>query len=161
EGSDAVVPLEQTELRGETHVRLATPDVSRGANMLLTGASLRIGDRMLRSGTLLRPIEIGVLAEIGRDVVSVIPRPRVAVLPTGNELVPVGGNLGVGQIRNSNGPMLVAMATRAGAEAAELGIAHDEPEELTQFVTTGLCADVLLLSGGVSAGKFDLVPEVL
>src|SRR4051794_32142489 len=161
EGSDAVVPLEQTKLRGEDHVRLTMPDVSPGANTLRMGASLRMGDWVLRYGTFLRPIEIAVLAEIGRDVVSVIPRPRVAVLPTGNELVPTGEKPGLGQIRNSNGPMLVAMAMRAGADAAELGIARDEPEELTKFVTKGLCADVLLLSGGVSAGKFDLVPDVL
>jgi molybdopterin molybdotransferase len=160
-GADAVVQLEQTEMRGEDHVRLTTPDVSLGTNTLRMGASLRIGDRVLRSGTLLRPIEIAVLAEIGRDVISVIPRPRVAVLPTGNELVPIGEKPGVGQIRNSNGPMLVAMAERAEAHATELGIAHDEPEELTKFVTKGLGADVLLLSGGVSAGKFDLVPDVL
>jgi molybdopterin molybdotransferase len=160
-GADAVIPLEQTELCGEHSVRFATPRVSEGTNTLRMGASLRVGERVLQSGAVIRPIEIAVLAEIRRGTVSAIPRPRVAVLPTGNELVQVGEKPGVGQICNSNGPMLVAMATRAGANATELGIARDTPDDLRQFAKRGLTADVLLLSGGVSAGKFDLVPQVL
>jgi molybdopterin molybdotransferase len=108
-----------------------------------------------------RPIEIAILAEIGHAMVSVQPRPRLAVLPTGNEIVPVGEKPGQGQIRNSNGPMLLAAAERAGAEAIELGIAHDDRERLKQWIEQGLAADVLVLSGGVSAGAFDLVPDVL
>jgi molybdopterin molybdotransferase len=161
QGADAVVPLEQTELLSQQLVRLATVDISAGVNTLAKGASLRIGDRILQSGTLIRPIEVTVLAEIGRSTVAAIPRPRVAVLPTGNELVAAGEKPGFGQIRNSNGPMLVAMAKRAGAEAAELGIAKDDPDDLRKLIQEGVTADVLLLSGGVSAGKFDLVPQVL
>ena len=90
-----------------------------------------------------------------------MPRPRLAVLPTGNELVAVGEKPATGQIRNSNGPMLVAAGTRAEADAVELGIARDNRDELTRWIEQGLAADVLVLSGGVSAGKFDLVPQVL
>ena len=90
-----------------------------------------------------------------------MPRPRLAILPTGNELVAVGENPAAGQIRNSNGPMLVAAGTRAGADAIELGVARDTRDELTQRIQQGLAADVFVLSGGVSAGKFDLVPQVL
>ncbi len=161
EGADAVVPLERTDLIDDTTVRLQQIDPSLGQNVLALGASLRAGDAVLRAGALLRPIEIAVLAEIGHGVVTVRPRPRVAVLPTGNELVPFGERPDQGQIRNSNGPMLLAAATHADADAIELGIARDNREELIRWVEQGLAADVLVLSGGVSAGKFDLVPDVL
>ena len=161
DGADAVVPIEQTELVADSTVRLQQLDPPRGQNILPVGSSLRAGDVVLRAGAILRPIEIGILAEIGRAVVNVRPRPRLAVLPTGNEIVPVGEKPGQGQIRNSNGPMLLAAAARAGAEAIELGIARDERERLKQWIEQGLAADVLVLSGGVSAGAFDLVPGVL
>jgi molybdopterin molybdotransferase len=155
------VPIEQTELLDNVTVKLQRLDPPRGQNILPIGSSLRVGDVVLHEGALVRPIEIGVLAEIGRAMIMVRPRPRVAILPTGNELVPVGDKPAPGQIRNSNGPMLVAAATRAGAEAIELGIARDDRERLRQWIDQGLAADVLVLSGGVSAGAFDLVPDVL
>jgi molybdopterin molybdotransferase len=85
----------------------------------------------------------------------------VAVLPTGDELVDVGQTPGPGQIRNSNGPMLLAQVARAGGAPCFVGIAHDRLDSLRPLVEEGLSADVLLLSGGVSAGTFDLVPGVL
>jgi molybdopterin molybdotransferase len=161
EGADAVVQLENTQLVSEWVVRLNQVDPAPGQNVLRLGAALRAGDAVLRKEALLRPIEIAILAEIGRGVVIAIPRPRVAVLPTGNELVPIAEKPVTGQIRNSNGPLLTSAADRAGAEAIELGIARDSPEELRSWIEQGLAADVLVLSGGVSAGKFDLVPSVL
>jgi molybdopterin molybdotransferase len=161
EGADAVVPIEQTELVGEAMVRLHQIDPPRGQNVMPLGASLRVGDAVLHRGAVLRPIEIAILAEVGHSMVTVTPRPRVAILPTGNELVVVGQRPDHGQIRNSNGPMLQAAAVRAGADAVELGIARDSRDELSRWVEQGLAADVLVLCGGVSAGKFDLVPEVL
>ncbi|MCI0334690.1 MAG: molybdopterin molybdotransferase MoeA [Planctomycetes bacterium] len=161
EGADAVVQLERTELVSESTVRLRQVDPLAGQNVLPLGAALRAGEVVLQRGVVLRPVEIGILAEMGRGVVSAIPRPRVAVLPTGNELVAVGEKPEQGQIRNSNGPLLAAAAARAGAHAIELGIARDKREKLRRWVEQGLVADVLVLSGGVSAGKFDLVPEVL
>lgn len=161
EGADAVVAVEQTELVDERTVRLCNAKASPGQHVLPLGASLRAGDAVLHRGAVLRAIEIAVLAEIGRGIVTAIPRPRVAVLPTGNELVHVSEKPANGQIRNSNGPMLVAAASRAEADAVELGIARDNRDELTRWIQQGLAADVLVLSGGVSAGKFDLVPEVL
>jgi molybdopterin molybdotransferase len=101
------------------------------------------------------------LAEAGHDFVSVAPRPRLAILPTGNELIDIAAKPSNGQIRNSNGPMLRAAGTRAEAEVLELAVARDTREELMRQVQEGLKADVLVLSGGVSAGKFDLVPQVL
>jgi molybdopterin molybdotransferase len=161
EGADAVVPIEQAELIDATTVRLQQVEPVAGQNILRLGASLRAGDVVLHGGALLRPIEIAILAEIGHGIVSVRPRPRVAVLPTGNEIVPLGERPGQGQIRNSNGPMLLAAAARAGAESIDLGIGRDDQAELTRLIDGGLAADVLVLSGGVSAGTFDLVPAVL
>jgi molybdopterin molybdotransferase len=161
EGADAVVPIEKSEMVDAATVRLIQVDPPPGQHVMPLGASMRAGDIVLRSGANVRPIEIAIMAEIGRAMATVQPRPRVAILPTGNELVTIGEKLGQGQIRNSNGPMLVAAAADAGAEAIELGIARDDRDELSRWIEQGLAADVLLLSGGVSAGKFDLVPAVL
>jgi molybdopterin molybdotransferase len=161
EGADAVVQIELTEMIGDSVVSLQNVDVVPGKNMLPLGTSLRVGDAVLKSGATLRAIEIAVLAEIGRPTVTAIPRPKLAVLPTGNELVSVDQPPAADQIRNSNGPMLLAAATRAQADAMELGIARDNRHELSRWIGEGLFADILVLSGGVSAGKFDLVPQVL
>jgi molybdopterin molybdotransferase len=94
-------------------------------------------------------------------MVRVVPRPTIAVLATGNELVDAGETPGPGHIRNSNGPMLAALASHRGGIPRELGIARDVRDDLRQKVQAGLAADVLILSGGVSAGVLDLVPSVL
>ena len=161
EGADAVVPIEQTEMVGGDTVRLDRIDVPAGQNIMPLGASVRAGDVVLRNGAVIRPIEIAILAEIGHGVVVARPRPRLAILPTGNELVAAGEKPGQGQIRNSNGPMLLAAASHCGAEALALGIARDDREQLARWIEHGLAADVLVLSGGVSAGDYDLVPDVL
>ena len=161
EGADAIVAFEETEALGDDRVKLLQIDPSPGQHVLPMGASFKMGDVVLRFGAEIRPIEIGILAEIGHALVTVHPRPRVAVLPTGNELVEVGGKLAAGQIRNSNGPMLTAALARMGAEAAEVAIGRDERDELRRLIYEGLAADLLVICGGVSAGKFDLVPDVL
>jgi molybdopterin molybdotransferase len=161
EGADAIVAIEQTEMVNDRTVRLLETDPRPGQHILPLGASLKAGDTVLEQGVVLRPIEIGILAEIGHELANVHPRPRVAVLPTGNELVAAGDKPAAGQIRNSNGPMLVAAIERDGAAAIELPIARDDREQLRELIGEGLAADVLVLSGGVSAGKFDLVPDTL
>jgi molybdopterin molybdotransferase len=159
DGADAVIPHEQTELVGNT-VRI-TRAVPAGEFVLVRGAEMRAGQPVLQPGTVITPAVLGLLAAVGRAMAPMYPAPRLAVVATGDELVDPPAVPGPGQIRNSNGPMLLAQATRAGAQARSLGIAGDDRERLTALVRDGLTADVLVLSGGVSAGKFDFVPEVL
>jgi molybdopterin molybdotransferase len=163
EGADAVVMVEQSEmLEGEPpRVRLRPPRVSPGKNILPQGRSMRRGEVVLHAGTDVRPIEVGLLAEVGRTEVLTRPRPTVAVLSTGDELVSADHTPEPGQIRNSNGPMLCAFVRHAGGAAVDLGIARDREEELRAKVERGLDEDVLVLSGGVSMGVADLVPKVL
>ncbi len=165
DGADAVVMVERSELLGGAgqpqQVRLATGPLTPGQNIMPRAASLVCGDRVLAAGHALRAIEIGLLAEVGRTHVRVIPRPTLAVLSTGNELVPADVVPDVGHIRNSNGPMLSAAAALAGAASIDLGIARDESGLLRERISQGLQCDILVLSGGVSAGVLDLVPGVL
>lgn len=124
-------------------------------------SSMACGQRVLTAGRALRGIELGILAEVGRTTVLTVPRPTLAVLATGNELVPSQTVPAAGQIRNSNGPLLLAIAQAAGAVPIDLGIARDEADALRSRIERGLECDVLVVSGGVSAGVLDLVPGVL
>jgi len=161
QGADAVVMIERTELLpGGARVRIADRVTAR-QNIMPRGDSLHCGETVLAGGHEVRAAEIGLLAEVGRSDVSVFPGPRVALLSTGNELVEPQEQPAAGQIRNSNGPMLAAAVRRAGGVPVELGIARDEPVDLRKKIEQGLAADMLVLSGGVSAGVLDLVPAVL
>jgi molybdopterin molybdotransferase len=158
-GGDAVTPREEAREVGGGQVAL--PSTEPGRNILRRGTEYRRGDTVVPAGVRLRPQEVGVLAAVGRTQVLCHPRPRVAVLATGDELVEAAAQPEEGQLRSSNGPMLVALAERAGAEARSLGIARDCPEALARLIELGLADDVLILAGGVSEGKLDLVPAVL
>jgi molybdopterin molybdotransferase len=161
EGADAVVMVERTRFLDDGRVEINDRPPRRGQNILLRGSEMRRGEVVLRAGTVLRPIELGVLAAAGQAEVPAFIRPSVGILSTGDELVEAGEQPGPGQIRNSNGPMLTALASRAGVVAYYMGIAYDRLDVLPELVATGLEHDVLVLSGGVSAGKLDLVPGVL
>ncbi len=166
EGADAVVMIERSEVNASPHsplgdARLRVDDLRPGQNILRRGASFRRGELVIRAGARLRAIEIGLLCEVGRVAVRAVPRPTVAILSTGNELVPPCDLPGPGQIRNSNGPMLAAAVALAGARPVELGAVRDDRDELRRSIRSGLAADVLVLSGGVSAGVLDLVPGIL
>lgn len=160
-GADAVVMVERTQLRDDGQVEVNDAMLQPGKNLLGRGREMRCGDRVLEAGAVLRPQEFGLLATVGRTAVQAYPAPRVAVLSTGDEVVDAAQAPGPGQIRNSNGPMLAAQVSRAGAVPLYLGIARDRLDSLRPLVAEGLKAPVLLLSGGVSAGKLDLVPGVL
>jgi molybdopterin molybdotransferase len=153
------VPATQSHEADIVHILLDA--VQPGENILRQGVSMRKGEIILTRGKRLRPIEIGLLAEVGSAETLAHPRPRVAVLSTGDELVPHEQTPAAGQIRNSNGPMLTAQVVRSGGIPTNLGIAPDQEDLLTQAIQSGLQHDVLVLSGGVSAGVMDLTPKIL
>jgi molybdopterin molybdotransferase len=161
DGADAVVMVERSQAFDGSGVRIEDRPPKPGQNVLLRGREMRRGECVMRAGTRLRPQEFGVLATVGRDRALVHPAPRVTVLSTGDEIVEAAQTPGPSQIRNGNGPMILAQAARAGGVPFSLGIARDRRESLLPLIGEGLKADVFLLSGGVSAGKLDLVPEVL
>ncbi len=160
-GADAVVPIERTTPGASADEVRIDVAVKAGANVLYRGESMKAGERVYVTEHLLRPQDLGVLAELGVANVPVRWRPRVAILATGDELVPPGETPGPGQIRNSNESLLAGLVAAAGCEPVPLGIARDVKEELRAKVEAGLACDLLLLSGGVSAGDLDLVPAVL
>ncbi|HMJ36813.1 MAG TPA: gephyrin-like molybdotransferase Glp [Baekduia sp.] len=159
-GADAVLQIELIDLDGE-HVVLGA-DVAPGRNVRETGSDLRAGTRVLASGTRLGPAELGVAIGAGRMNLHVTPRPRVAIVTTGDELMEAGTPLQPGQIHDSNGPMLAALASRAGAEVVGRGHAVDDPEATRTVIAQALDeADVLVLAGGVSVGAHDHVKQAL
>ena len=161
QGADAVVAFEQVEQIDEQQIRLDTSVICPGSHVLPLGACLRKGQVALSIGTPLGAAQIGLVAESGHQHVAAIPRPGIAILATGNELVPLGTPIESSQIRNTNGPMLAAAATVAGAVSDDRGIAPDQRDDLCEMIASTLSYDVVALCGGVSRGDFDLVPEVL
>jgi len=158
-GADMVVMVEDTEPAGPRRVRILAAHPER-PNICRCGEDIRQGQTVLDAGHVVRAAEVGLLASVGRDRVRVHRRPRVAVLGTGDELVPVTETPGPGQIRDSNSWSLTACCRRAGAQVERLGVARDTEADLRQAVGAGLARDVLLVSGGVSMGEWDLVPKV-
>jgi molybdopterin molybdotransferase len=160
-GADAVIMVERTRGLDGNRVQIEDKPPRPGQNILRRGKEMRRGENVLPAGTVLQPQHFGTLATMGRSAASVYPPAQVAILPTGDELVDAGEVPGPGQIRNGNGPMLLAQVCRAGAKPHVLGIARDRLDSLEPLVSEGLQSSVLVLSGGVSAGKLDLVPGVL
>jgi molybdopterin molybdotransferase len=160
-GADAVVMVEHSKVTEPGRVAIEDRAPKPGQHIMPRGGEMRAGEVVLNAGTDLRPAAFGILATVGRTQALAVPAPRVAVIATGDELVEAGTKLQSGQIRNSNGPMLVAMVQQAGCRPDYLGIARDEPARLRKLIDDGLRTDVLVLSGGVSAGTLDLVPGIL
>ncbi|HEV2108479.1 MAG TPA: gephyrin-like molybdotransferase Glp, partial [Thermomicrobiales bacterium] len=135
--------------------------VQQGKNIRLAGEDTRAGDRILSAGTRLRPAEIGLLAAAGRSHVLVHRRPRVAVLVTGDEVVAPGEPLQPGQIWNSNGAMVASQIRQCGGEPAHLGIARDTVDAVRAKLGQTAGVDLLVTTGGVSVGDYDIVKDVL
>ena len=151
-GADAVVMVEYTSQTGNRVT--ITRAVANGDNVVPVGSEARQGDVLLARGTRIDYSAVAVAASVGQDAVSVFLRPQVAILSTGDEVVDVSEQPGPHQIRNSNSYSLAAQVESAGGEAKILGIARDEPESLRRLIETGLDHDLLLLTGGVSMGKY-------
>ncbi|UUU22771.1 molybdotransferase-like divisome protein Glp [Streptomyces sp. DSM 40750] len=178
-GAETVVPVEWTDGGlGEGPVsgmraRSARPEDATGqvavhraaearAHVRAKGSDVRAGDRALAAGTILGPPQLGLLAAIGRATVRVRPRPRVVVLSTGSELIPPGEPLATGQIYDSNSFALTAAARDAGAIAYRVGAVADDAETLRSTIEDQLVrADLMVTTGGVSVGAYDVVKEAL
>ena len=161
EGAGAVQQVEKTRsLDRGARVEILEP-VAAGANIARRGSEVTSGDVVLAPGRAIDPATMAVLAAVGKARVTVGRRPSVSVLVTGDELVDVWDTPGRGRIRNSNGYALMAQAECAGARAVNLGVVPDQPDRIADAVREGFASDVLVISGGVSEGVFDLVEEVL
>src|SRR5512136_14329 len=167
EGADAVVQFEETD---ETSHRSSKKDLSRigilcqatkGLNIRCRGEDIANGKLVLKKGKVLRPQEIGVLASLGHPTALVIRRPTVAILATGNELVGADQPLAPGKIYDSNTYTIAAEVSRYGGIPKILGIGRDSVASLSEKIDEGLDADMLITSGGVSKGDYDIVKDVL
>ena len=158
-GADAVVMVEHTSSAGD-FVKIAK-GVADGDNIVPTGAESRSGEQMLPRGCRCDEAVIAVAASVGKVGLSVYTRPRVAILSTGDEVVDVAETPGPSQIRNSNAHSLAAQVRRAGGEPVLLPIAPDEKARLRALIEEGLKSALLLLSGGVSVGRYDFVEQAL
>ena len=158
-GADAVVMVEDTERSGGRVIirRAVRPADNTGQ----AGEDLKKGELVLERGAVIGPAETGMLAATGLARVPVVRRPKLAVIATGDEIVEPGERKAAGQIRNSNGPALLAMALRAGADAKYLGIARDSSSSLRAKLARAKGTDILVLTGGVSVGDYDLVKDEL
>ncbi|MBW3540670.1 MAG: molybdopterin biosynthesis protein [Planctomycetes bacterium] len=162
-GADAVVMVEHTELIDEPDARrlLVTRAVAPGENIAFAGTDVARGEIVLWEGSVVTSREIGVLAAIGRTHVDVVRRPRVAILSTGNEIVPPGAARPPGYVYDSNLAILSAAVEEAGGEPHPLGIVADEEPALEEAVRRALEFDVIVLSGGTSKGAGDLSYRVV
>jgi len=158
-GADAVVMVEYTAEQG-TRVQIQRT-VSSGENFVLAGAEARKGAVLIDRGTRLNDAAIALAASAGKSQLQVYKRPHIAVLTTGDEIVDVDAIPGPTQIRNSNGYSLAVQIRNAGGEPVLLPIAPDERLRLRNLIETGLRSDLLLMTGGVSMGRYDLVEQVL
>jgi molybdopterin molybdotransferase len=159
DGADAVVRQEDVTRQGDRVAFRACPKPRE--NVRDAGEDVEVGDRVLEPGCVIGPAEAGMLASLGRGVIAVHQRPRVAILSGGDELVEPDGDVAGGRIVSSNSYTLAAQCREVGAEPTYLGIARDTPEDLLRRFHGGLRADVIVSSAGVSVGDRDHVRDVL
>ena len=161
EGTDAVVMLEHTEDYGDGLIGIMTPAAS-GNNIIYKGSDISPGDRILAEGAVIGSHDIGLLSALGVGSVGVRPKPLVGIISTGDELVKPSETPRPGQVRDVNAPMLKALMEQSGAEAVSYGIVRDDERALRNAVATAAAqCDVVLISGGSSAGMRDLTARVI
>jgi molybdopterin molybdotransferase len=159
-GSNCVVPIEDAAV-SDGLVQVTAP-VKAGQHIRRAGEDVREGETVLPAGSLVRPYEVNMLACFGQKQVSIVRRPRVAIVATGDELVPLGSRPGPGQVVNSNSHALAAAVSALGCRPRLTGIARDTAQSHRQLLAQGLeQADVLITSAGVSVGDRDFVRETL
>ncbi len=158
-GADAVMKVEETESEGGKARIFASAE--KGLDIRLAGEDVKRGERVLPLGTVIRPEEIGMLASLGRSFISVRQRPLVAIISTGEELVEIDGDPGEGKIVNSNGYALAAQVLECGAVPLQIGIARDNKNDLMAKFAAAARADIIISSGGVSVGDYDLVKDIM
>lgn len=178
EGADSVVMVEVTSQKPEarsysshiTHHTSRVVDyeqieiykrVKEGENVCFRGEDIKKGARVLQKGTLIRAIEVSIAASMGKAKIKVYEKPRVAVLITGSEIVEPGRRVGYGKIYNSNGHLIRSLLSSMNLKGEYIGIARDDEKHLTSRIKAGLKHEVLIISGGVSVGDYDLVPRML
>lgn len=160
DSADAVVPVERTDLL-DGRVRLHDP-VKAGQSVTRRGTEARCGAILLEPGTRLGPAQLAVAATVGTELIDCFARPRCAILATGDELAGAGDSLQPWQIRNSNTPMLAALIERVGGDVLMRDIAADDLARTCQAIEHAAeRADVVLISGGMSMGRYDFVPQAL
>lgn len=158
-GADAVIMVEHTQ--SENSKVTIFKEVRELENIRQVGEDVKKGDLVMTRGSVIRAAELGILASLGLTEVNVVRSPRVAILATGNELVDPGKNLSPGKIRSSNSYTIYAQVLRYGGIPVNLGIAKDDPDEVKDRIESGLTSDMVLTSGGVSVGKYDIVKDAL
>ena len=164
--ADGVVPVEETKLieaagEGDSpRVRLSRAAIP-GKYIAPRGSDAKEGAVVLKKGMRLEAAQLAVAASVGRAELLVFARPRVAVLSTGDELVPVDQTPGPSQIRNSNNAMLVGLLRKLGCDVTDLGTASDQPEIIRAAIESGGDCDVVFVTGGMSMGTHDFVPQVI
>jgi len=161
EGADAVVMAEHVDQADGAILPVAGRTIRSGENIVRRGSEARAGQVVLPVGTLIEGAEIALAAACGRPALTVFGRPRVAIVATGDELVEIDAVPEWQQIRNSNSYGLASLVARAGGEAVRLPIAPDRRAELEEIIRLARRCELILLSGGVSMGEYDLVEEVL
>lgn len=159
QGADSVVMVEDAREAGASIEIMKS--VKKRSNVCFQGEDIKKGQKILEKGRMLSVSDVALLATVGLRFVRVTKNPSVAVLNTGGEIVPAGCKLSKRQIYNSNGPQLLALLKSDGINPCFLGIAKDRPQELRKAIRSGFKFDILLISGGVSMGDYDLVPGIL
>ncbi|MBI5573922.1 MAG: molybdopterin molybdotransferase MoeA [Elusimicrobia bacterium] len=159
-GTDSVVMVEHTKKNKNGRVEILK-NIKQGENISLRGENVRKGKIVLKKGTPIRAPEVSVISALGAIKVKVYRKPTAAIINTGNEIIEPGNDLIKGKIYNSNGPMLSSLLKKMNVQVAYRGIVGDEEKKLKKAIVEEMKNDILLVSGGVSVGDYDLVPSIL